>query len=450
MRAPALILTGLALLAEISRGAKIPFIDLQGFIGVNATIETRLLVAKQWDKALRLYGFAALTNHGVSVGLQEGLFDAAASFFSQELHEKLAARQSLQYGGGGYTPPGVESVARTVDGRLLPPDLVENFVFLPGALPLNKTGTSGDRLGESAWEYWQQMSLLVSQLHQLSAVALGLGDVNFFSSYYDPDPSYALRLAYYPPIDRGGMSCAANNNDDELGRFQVFLKKKRKLVKALRQWVGKKMRALFRRPQSHEEGELRCSSSSGSVEEEGLAAAVEAGGVRYGAHTDYQGFTILRPDPTQPGLEVFVPMEAKQPTPDNSKNLASSKEGEGGDLDATREGSDSGGGDGGEWVPVSEDEISARGALVVNIGDLFQQWTNDRWRSTLHRVKNPPKGTAAAGMPRLSLVFFTGPREDSVIEVLQECVAPGQAPKYQPIVAGDHLRAKLAASNTAG
>ncbi len=40
----------------------------------------------------------------------------------------------------------------------------------------------------------------------------------------------------------------------------------------------------------------------------------------------------------------------------------------------------------GGWVPVT----AQPGEVVINIGDLMARWTNDRWRSTLHRVVNPP------------------------------------------------------------
>ena len=48
--------------------------------------------------------------------------------------------------------------------------------------------------------------------------------------------------------------------------------------------------------------------------------------------------------------------------------------------------------------------------------NLVQVWTNDRWRSPPHRVVNPPPDLAALG--RLSLVFFTGPADDTVVEAL--------------------------------
>ncbi len=52
----------------------------------------------------------------------------------------------------------------------------------------------------------------------------------------------------------------------------------------------------------------------------------------------------------------------------------------------------------GEWVDVP----SVPDSFVVNLGDLMARWTNDRWKSTVHRVV-PPKDLSR---DRLSLVFF--------------------------------------------
>ncbi|MFM7489666.1 MAG: isopenicillin N synthase family dioxygenase, partial [Actinomycetota bacterium] len=65
------------------------------------------------------------------------------------------------------------------------------------------------------------------------------------------------------------------------------------------------------------------------------------------AHTDYGTLTILETDPDQPGLQV-------------------------------RRSDD-------EWVDVDPPS----GSLVVNLCDAMERWTNDRWRSTLHRVTIP-------------------------------------------------------------
>ena len=67
----------------------------------------------------------------------------------------------------------------------------------------------------------------------------------------------------------------------------------------------------------------------------------------------------------------------------------------------------------------------------------------------MHRVANPPRGSPAEAEPRLSLVFFTGPRDDAVIETLaSESEARPLRDGYElPVVAGEWLRAKLKASN---
>lgn len=115
-----------------------------------------------------------------------------------------------------------------------------------------------------------------------------------------------------------------------------------------------------------------------------------AGGARAGAHRDYGCLTIIRSDAA--GLEV-----------------------------QTR---------GGEWLPVQ----APAGGFVVNIGDLMQRWTGDRWVSTLHRVV----GQEGASPRRQSLVFFHNPRTDAVIETL------GDGRHYEPVTAGEYVLARAA------
>jgi isopenicillin N synthase-like dioxygenase len=128
------------------------------------------------------------------------------------------------------------------------------------------------------------------------------------------------------------------------------------------------------------------------------------GQLRYGAHHDYGGLTILHQDAAPGGLQVF---------------------------DRT-----------GTWRDVPH----RPGAFVINVGDLLSRWTNDRWRSTLHRVINPPRD-AAGPTQRLSIVFFTGPDRSAEIGVLPSCVSAEQPAKYGPVIAGDYVRAKIAASH---
>lgn len=90
------------------------------------------------------------------------------------------------------------------------------------------------------------------------------------------------------------------------------------------------------------------------------------------------------------------------------------------------------------------DVMPAEGALLVNLGDLMARWTNERWASTLHRVKPPiVDGTIVR---RRSAAYFHDGDVDAVITALPTCVEPGHEPLYPPITVGEHLRAKLAGS----
>jgi isopenicillin N synthase-like dioxygenase len=80
--------------------------------------------------------------------------------------------------------------------------------------------------------------------------------------------------------------------------------------------------------------------------------------------------------------------------------------------------------------------------LVINAGDLIQRWTNDRWRSNVHRVVNPPRALTGSTR-RLSIVCFTGPSADTEIACIPSCIPAGETAKYAPIIAGDHLKEKV-------
>ena len=125
-----------------------------------------------------------------------------------------------------------------------------------------------------------------------------------------------------------------------------------------------------------------------------LPTAPPSGSQRAGAHTDYGTLTILRLD-DEPGLQVQ---------------------------------SSTGG-----WVDVQAPD----GALVVNLGDLMQRWTNDRWRSTMHRVSVPADGGAKR---RLTMPFFHNANWDAVIECILD---DGETARHEPVTAGGHLMAKF-------
>mmetsp|Transcript_55446 Transcript_55446/g.142872 ORF Transcript_55446/g.142872 Transcript_55446/m.142872 type:complete len:436 (-) Transcript_55446:77-1384(-) len=129
---------------------------------------------------------------------------------------------------------------------------------------------------------------------------------------------------------------------------------------------------------------------------------VPEGKLRYRAHSDYSGFTILLQDPGDFG-------------PGGGSGL---------EIDIA-----------GAWVPVQP----KKGALVVNIGDLFELWTNDRWRSTPHRVTSPRLRDPAAGKSRLTAMLFSGPNLDSVISPIDTCVDEKHPSRYGSMTAAQHM-----------
>jgi len=93
------------------------------------------------------------------------------------------------------------------------------------------------------------------------------------------------------------------------------------------------------------------------------------------------------------------------------------------------------------------DVIPAPGALLVNLGDLTAEWTNDRWRSTIPRVL-PPARRPDRVATRRSVAFFHDGNHDARIECLPTCCGPDNPPRYAPVLAGEHLLGKLLGPRT--
>jgi isopenicillin N synthase-like dioxygenase len=83
-----------------------------------------------------------------------------------------------------------------------------------------------------------------------------------------------------------------------------------------------------------------------------------------------------------------------------------------------------------------------RGQYVVNIGDMMQQWTNDRWISNVHRVANP-QGGDGIGERRQSVGFFLHPNYDARIECLPSCQDWAAPARYPPVLAGELMKQKM-------
>ncbi len=124
------------------------------------------------------------------------------------------------------------------------------------------------------------------------------------------------------------------------------------------------------------------------------------GQLRAGPHTDFGSLTILAVNDAPGGLQVLFPD--------------------------------------GAWHDVRP----APGQLVVNLGDMMGRWTNDRWKSTVHRVVNPPR-ELATGSRRQTVGFFLHPNWDAPVACLPTCTDASRPARYPPILAGEHMLAKL-------
>jgi isopenicillin N synthase-like dioxygenase len=132
---------------------------------------------------------------------------------------------------------------------------------------------------------------------------------------------------------------------------------------------------------------------------------VDGGVVGCGAHSDYGMLTFLLTDHV-PGLEVLARTEEE-------------------DGHGTT-----------TWWRVAP----SPGNFIVNLGDMLERWTNDTYRSTVHRVVN------RTGEERYSIPFFFEPNFDTVVECLPSfCVA--RPAKYLPTTSGAHLLSKYAATH---
>jgi isopenicillin N synthase-like dioxygenase len=336
---------------------QIPVIDVSQWTDGDAVAKKELATA--WDSALRNFGCVIIVNHGIPSTAFDQLKREAKDFFAMPASDKLPFNNG-KYGNrsGGFTPMGGEAVARSTDGQSArPPDLVESF-YLLRETPLF-TGEKHCPI-PFARDYFGLMETLLSRLHEISTVALGIeGTGNYFDPYYYPSGdlskgqeanSCAVRLSHYPPVHPDSVSTAADN---------------------------------------------ACTMT-----------------IRYGAHTDYLGFTILFPDKNDWNEDGFGGLE----------------------IELSK----------GEWIPVRPPlHLDHLCPLIINSGDLFQMWTNDRWKAVNHRVANPVLGSRAATLSRYSVVFFSGPMNDATIC----CIPELGAPKYEPVVCGEYLSMKLNRTN---
>jgi len=91
----------------------------------------------------------------------------------------------------------------------------------------------------------------------------------------------------------------------------------------------------------------------------------------------------------------------------------------------------------GNW----HDAIAQPDELVINVGDMLSRHSNNRLKSTIHRVVNPPK--ELWGTSRYSIPFFMHPVSEMPLNCLNNCVTDETPKAFEDITAGDFLTERL-------
>lgn len=294
------------------------------------------------ERACRELGFFRLPLSSIDRATADRAWDAASSFFALPLEAKKKVGFPEPGYPYGYSPFGLESLAKSTGDATAPADLKESLSVGPDCGAAGATGAATDddawirspslwpaELPElrSAWQaYFQALSAVAGRLMSVMALALEL-PADHFDALID-HPISSMRAINYPAL---------------------------------------------------------------------TATPPPAGSLRAGAHSDYGTLTILRTDDVA-GLEIQQP--------------------------------------GGEWAAVANDPDT----FVVNLGDSIAQWTNDRWRSTVHRV------ALTSPEQRQSFAFFHMANWDATIECLPTCLDAGETARHAPVLAGPWLMRKFQAT----
>lgn len=91
----------------------------------------------------------------------------------------------------------------------------------------------------------------------------------------------------------------------------------------------------------------------------------------------------------------------------------------------------------GEWI----DAIARPDQLMINVGDMLSRLSNNRLKSTIHRVVNPPR--ELWGSSRYSIPFFMHPVSHMPLNCLENCIDEDHPKRYEDITAGEFLKERL-------
>ncbi|XP_074325515.1 protein DMR6-LIKE OXYGENASE 2-like [Apium graveolens] len=288
----------------IEHRPKLTVTEAQGIPLIDLSISDTQLVVSQIAEACKNWGFFQVINHGVPLQLQEKVFLASKSFFSQSKEEKQRIRRD-EFNPLGYYD--TEHTKNVRDWKEVFDFTVENPMVMPASPDpqdkdvekfINQWPRNPNYLRELCEEYAKEVEKLSFKIMGLIALSLGLS-ANRFDEFFKDSTSF-IRLNYYPP-------CPIPD----------------------------------------------------------LALGV-------GRHKDAGALTVLYQDDVG-GLEV------KRKTD-------------------------------GEWIRVKP----TPNAYIINVGDIIQVWSNDRYESVEHRVM------VNSERERFSIPFFFNPSHSTMVKPLVE------------------------------
>jgi isopenicillin N synthase-like dioxygenase len=187
----------------------VPIIDIAPFRSGSAA--ERRAVATAVDEACRQIGFLVIAGHGVPASLVAETEAVSRRFSDLPLAEKMRVKRPAPDVTRGYIPVLAESVGRS-RGETAPGDINESFMIGPidpPATPYFTGPQAGKHFAANLWpvapaalrpvwsEYYRVMTGLAEEVMRLFAVALDLGDADFFADKIDRHIS-RLRVRNYP------------------------------------------------------------------------------------------------------------------------------------------------------------------------------------------------------------------------------------------------------------
>ena len=91
----------------------------------------------------------------------------------------------------------------------------------------------------------------------------------------------------------------------------------------------------------------------------------------------------------------------------------------------------------GEWV----DAIARPDQLMINVGDMLSRLSNNKLKSTIHQVVNPPR--ELWGTSRYSIPFFMHPVSEMPLDCLENCISDENPKQFDDTTAGEYLHERL-------